>query len=103
MVYTTLLLCIGVIGYLSSKMYDIWGAKQSRFQSSRNSLTFFSMIVLTLVSLTIIVTLLTMAAAIANMQHFGEGLMQRLASSANLNSDRENPEPESFAFEARRR
>jgi hypothetical protein len=41
-----------------------------------------------------------MAAAIANMQHFGEGLMQRLASNTTLNPRNENEE--SYAFEARR-
>jgi len=80
MVYATLALCIGLIGYLSSKLYDIWGARQSRFQSSRNSLTFF-------IALTIIMTVLTMIALIANMLRFGEGLIQRLESQSTVNQD----------------
>ena len=43
MLYATLVICIGLIGYLSSKLYDIWGASDNaRFDSSKNSLTFFS-------------------------------------------------------------
>ncbi len=58
-----------------------------------------------LVALTIIVTILTMGAVIVNLQHFGEGLMQRLASSNSLaeRDRRGEPEEESYAFEARRR
>jgi hypothetical protein len=46
-----------------------------------------------------------MGAVIVNLQHFGEGLMQRLASSNSLaeRDRRGEPEEESYAFEARRR
>lgn len=41
MVYTTLVLCVILIGYLISKLVDV-NSSDTRFSSSKNSLTFFS-------------------------------------------------------------
>ena len=51
-----------------------------------------------LVSLTILVTLLTMGTAIINMNHFGEGLMQKLD---NPNGDRDASDRNVFELENR--
>lgn len=96
MLYVTLSFCIGLIGYLSSKLYDIWGASDnSRFESSKNSLTLS-------ITLTILVTLFTMVSAIVNMNHFGEGLQEKLSKNNQHSIEEEIYDGDTYAFEVRR-
>ena len=75
------------------------GLNKVDFNLQEILLRFLVIFIANVVALTMAVTVLTMGAAIANMQHFGEGLMERLQSTSTLrNDDEDTGRDESYAL-----
>ncbi|KAI8899604.1 hypothetical protein BC833DRAFT_585229 [Globomyces pollinis-pini] len=89
LVYGTLVAFVVGIGYLFTNLEKIWFSQKVLYSSSKNSFTL-------LIIATIILSVVTMAVAVLNMQKFGQGLINRLASTTTVIDE------ESHAFEVRR-
>ncbi len=82
LVYATLAAFLVGIGYLVSKLWAIYVQGDSRFESSKNSLTLFSNLNTNVVVLTILMCIATITVAVLNMMNFGQGLMLKLDSTS---------------------
>ncbi|KAJ3273620.1 hypothetical protein HDV01_004229 [Terramyces sp. JEL0728] len=82
LVYLTLAGLLTGFGYLISKLWNIWVDKEPRFDSSKNSLTFF-------IAITMLLVIATMAVAWQNMTYFGKGLLHPLESQETFSDEGE--------------
>ncbi|KAJ3320447.1 hypothetical protein HDV06_005270 [Boothiomyces sp. JEL0866] len=80
LVYATLAGFMVAIGYALSKIYAIYFKNDERFSSSRNSMTFFIVIM-------VLLSIATMVVAVFNMLQFGHGYINRDSSKDTLEQE----------------
>ncbi|KAJ3252969.1 hypothetical protein HK103_001068 [Boothiomyces macroporosus] len=80
LVYATLAGFLVAIGYVLSKFAAIYFEKDIRFESSKNSMTFFIVIM-------VLLSIATMVVAVLNMLQFGHGYINRDSSKDTLQQE----------------